>query len=169
MIPVAQGTIIRGLKKLFSANVNSNAALTFPALTLVEPTGNGIFQNGGRGSDGGNAALLMFYGIGAHATTANAKLIGWQLINGTWVPLPLLDLTLAIGSTSGLVGGDILNTETLVDTITENTVLTPAREIVSPANGSVAYAKCDIFGCSKFQVQLNVGTATSINCLGGMF
>lgn len=171
MDTIVQTTLVDGFKRLFATDVTTTN--NFPVATTQEPSGDGVFVIGeGDGiTSGANAALLAFFGTGSATQTATAKLVGWRKIDQLWVPIQFLSLNLALGSGAAVNHPDLQTGvgEILVDTITAVASLTMADEIVSPADGTLAYVKCDIIGCHKYQVVLSKGTATSINCLAGAF
>jgi hypothetical protein len=162
-------TLVRPFQKLFSTNA-TNASITELVPTTTAPTGDGVINSitfGGTCDSGwgGNAVLLNFYGVGANNNTFTARVTIWRLIGALWIPLRLTELSGTLGLMVGVALSDVLNTERFADTLTESTAYTTAKEIVSPANDSIAAVKLDILGATKIQVQFNKGTCTSVNGL----
>ena len=151
-------------EKLYAVNVTA-LAITPPAPTTTEPATGMYYASPDSLStdDKYNAAALCFFGEGPDNGTATATVIQWRRIGTLWVPTPLLDLNLTFGTSVGVAGSPVSNTERFADTIAESTVYTEAKEIISPAGNKVAVVKIDFFGGDAVQVLLAKGTMTSVN------
>jgi hypothetical protein len=165
MNPIA--TLCNELKKVFAAN-STSASTTAPAPTLTEPTGDGIIDAsalGGQQNGIVNQLFMIFYGIGSNNATMTIRITGWRKLGSTWIPFPLLVLTITLGTRAGITGGDVSASEVFADTIVAATAYTAAYELLSQADNTIAGIKLDIFGCQKIQVQVDVNGSTSANAL----
>lgn len=150
-------------------------SMTQLAPQTAAPSGNDVAGMTVDDATGLDNIALVFFGVGASTNTATAKIIGWRQIsagggaNALWVPVPLLALNLTLGTQTGVAGCVVDNTHLFVTTITASTAYTSANEIISPGDNSPALVKVDTFGCQYVQVQLAVGTATSINAMLAQF
>jgi len=120
-------------------------------------------------------AALIFFGTGSATQTATAKVVGWRQLpaasgaNGLWIPIELMALNLTLGTQTGVSGCVVDNTHLFVTTITASTAYTAANEIISPGDNTPSLVKVDTFGCQYVQVQLAVGTCSSINAMMAQF
>lgn len=182
-------------KRLFpAANVTASAFVTdglqgkpYPAQTMpwVDATGLRIINTDGgmglganpgpAGNSTPNAIQFIFFGVGASNTTANARVwglgIGDDLVGTTPArsiePVHLCELAFLLSNNKvGLAGTLITATDVHVDTITL-TAGASQDTVISNQSSDVRGAHCrtDILGFQTLAVELDVGTATSINGL----
>lgn len=169
-----QTTLIDSAQRLFSANVTAET-ITAPSPTTTKPSGDGILGPVRGIAEAGNAAKIWFTGTDAANETLTALITGWTYVEGTenapglWVPTPLLALSITLGTSTGVSGAIVPETELFADTITASNAYTSAYEIISPANNSPGCVKVDFFGCALVQVQLAVGTGASGNAVAAVF
>ncbi len=172
-------TLVRRLKKVYSTN-QTGSSITSPSPTTTIPT-TGIIpaiytvDTGGFLASGGNQYLFYFYAIGANNVTGKAQINGWRKVdNGTlWIPMPLIQVDLIFGASTGVAASDVLDTERFADTITltSGKNYTAAYEIIiaGTPDDTVAGLAVDVKGAELIQVQVSVGTATSVNALSVEF
>lgn len=161
-------TIISKFKTLYSANVTA-ASITTPIPQSAAPSGNGVINplidSAGAAFD---LALLAFYGVGTNGQTATARITAWsQTSDGTlWLPSPLLTLNLTFASQVGVAGTAIPANQSFVSTVVAATAFTTANEFISPAaDGTMALVAVDPKGAALIEVDLAIGTCTSVNAL----
>lgn len=165
-------TLIGDFQKLFTANVTSSSFSPLVPTGNEPSIGNGVLDMAGEAlSDraGASLAQFAFYGQDSADQTFTARITGWRAFTtdvGTlWIPTPLLALTLTMGAAGG--DGDVLDTvDFFVDTIVADSEFTEAKEIISPADDTVALVKVDAAGCKYVQVQLATGSCSQCNVLG---
>ena len=165
-------TIIAKFNTLYAANVTASS-ITAPVPHAATPSGNGIINplidSVGAAFD---LALLAFFGVGTNGQTATARVTAWrQTSDGSlWIPSPLLTLNLTFGAQTGVANTAIAANQHFVSTITAATAFTSANEIISPgADGTVALVAVDAKGAALIQVDLAIGTCTSVNALWAGF
>jgi hypothetical protein len=149
-------------------------------------TGSAAINNGGGDSTrtGQNSLVVLPYGIGADDVTFNMQVIGWRVIGSQpisllWVPSVLIDVACTAGTSTGVAGMQVLNTERFADTITVTTqpytigsdgnahITNMGTPIVnSPANNGIAFVVVPLYGFQKFEFSFNLNSsATSCNAL----
>ncbi len=167
--------------KLYSSNqTTAGTSITAPTLnttgpSVTEASPGGFFPMSRHGGCGmySNAAII-FFGTDAANETAIARVNGWRRVgyssDAIWVPVPLLALTITLGTQTGASTKIIGLSDLLADTITASTAFTSAYEIISPADNTCAMVKVDGCGCDFIQVQLAVNASSaSINCAAAGF
>lgn len=158
-------------EKVATAN-DASASFTAPAMTLTPPTANVIELAEGTGPGGSvvpQYVQLVFIGAGADNTTFTARVIGWELIGTTWMPVVLTQLAVTLGAMTGIADGALTATDRIADTITLDTPFSgmPASEctIVSPAADLVAKAIVATRGMRLIQLTYDMTGATSGNAI----
>lgn len=169
------GTKRLSWQKLLAANTTA-ATITNGLPTITKPAaaaGVGVIDFVGEGNESiQNNLLLSFFGerSAADNETFTARVEGWRRLgDGLWVPVPLLNLTLTMGTAVGVAGQGIINTEYLADTVVASAAFTSAYELISPADNSVALVKVDLFGCDLVCVRLAKGTCAKCNAVWAGF
>lgn len=166
-------TLSSNLIKCFAADATS---ATYPSRipTLTEPT---VTNNPGLVELSpklitGNQILFFPFGQGAASDTFNVQLLGWkqtQVLDTIvlWVPFVLCELTVTLGTTTGVAGtpavvADLFANNLAIVTGNENIDI----ELVIPGNNQLAYAMIDLKGNAlvEFIVDLD-SSATAANGL----
>lgn len=151
-------------------------SITALAPTTTAPSGNDVAGTTVDDAMSLDNIALVFFGVGSSGNTGTAKITGWRQVPAVggatavlWIPIPLLTLALTLGTQTGVAGTQVDNTHLFVTTITATTAFTSANEIISPGDNTPALVKVDTFGCQYVQVQLSIGTATSVNAMMAQF
>lgn len=162
----------------FLARPTANAtatSITKPVPTLTKPTGDGVFDLGGRqeGSISAPGLVLMPYGAGAATNTFSMAVYGWRSTLGSggayrlWVPALLASFTCTLGTAPGLAGADVNASQLFCDTITlaaGNANI--SNEILSPTGNEPAHIILDGKGFTLIECRFGTGSsATSCNSL----
>lgn len=166
-------------KRVLAANANTSSfASKVP--TITEPTNDGVLDllNAGTGVIVPQYLKLWPIGLSANDDAYSMRVIGWTRIGsgpnaGTlWYPTVLCELACIMGSTTGVAGSPVLNTEFFCDVITvvtqgviagtDNALATTFGniEITSPGNDLIAYALIPTMGFEKLEFQFDQTTNT---------
>lgn len=174
--------IARPLAKVRSVNENSNAYASIID-TLTEPVGDAGTATGACvidvGLKGGGAVPRYLevwpYGLGADEDAFSFRILAWQRIvpklasdQWQWTCEILAELACVLGSSTGVAGGAVLNTELYADTVTivsEETITADVTRqgtvlVFSPANNTKAHVRLDIEGVEKIQFDFKQTTNT---------
>lgn len=120
-----------------------------------------------------NSAIIQFFGAGSNNNAGTANVYLWHKVQSTgtalWVPTLVAALSVTLGQAVGVASTPVLDTHRFVDTITESTAYTTAKEIISQANDGVASFKLDLCGAARVEVRFAKGAATSLNGLIRLF
>jgi len=111
---------------------------------------------------------LVFFGVGATGAYFNARIVGWSRVGSLWLPLPLASFLCTLGSSTGIAGQAVTNSEKLASTISveSGNSITPASVIIhSPASPGIASVLIDAEGCELLQLIGVKGSTTSFNAL----
>ena len=157
------GTPIKNpYKKLFSSN-QSDSSFDSKTPTTTKPSGGGIVT--GLGSKAG----LIFFGTDAANETFDVRVWGWSSVEDSlWVPFLLADVTCTLGSTQGVAGEAITDSDFIVDTITGNSG-DAGREIISPTGDLVASLHVENRGANRLEVEFDMTGAADANALYWMY
>lgn len=159
-------TYIEELQLAYSAKTTASS-ITAPAPTTTQPSGNGIVDMAITPGKIFNSCGFAFYGAGSADQTFTGAITGWKKSGSLWIPIPMLTFSGLLGTATGVASQNVINTDLFADTLTISTAYTNVYEVLSPGNNTVAFLKMlDTFGCDLLQLQLAVGTATSV---GGLF
>lgn len=117
--------------------------------------------------------LVIPYGTGSDDNTFSVRVIAWNVIGsntpGTqlWVPLVLAEVQCTLGTTTGIAGCQVANTELFADTITLTTGnANVSIDINSPADNTIAHFVIGVKGAQKLEFNFTTGgVATDCNCL----
>lgn len=160
---------LSGWRKLYAANVSTAGPLSASAPTTTRPTAGAVDRALGGALCGRNVLAVLFFGARSSGDneTFTARIEGWSHLGGLWIPTPLLALTLTQGTSVGVAGQDVLNTNYFADTLVADTAYTSAYELVqaATADNSIAMLKVDTAGFEIVQVRLAKGTNASANAL----
>lgn len=137
--------------------------------TITEPTnGNGVFDIGGDES-----LEFIPFGTDGDNDTFSMRVIGWRehrgaIGNDLWIPSVLAEVTVVLGSVTGVAGTEVVNTEFFADTIalaSNGGALTVKSQT---AGNTVACGKVDITGYKKVEFTFDLAGAqegVSMNAL----
>lgn len=152
--------------KVFATN---SAASSFASKvpTLTEPTGDGIIDLPVLHDSVDQWVHLVPFGTGADNDTFDFRLIGWKAIDGLWIPVPIFAGTATFGTSVGVSGAAVVNTERFADTITASLGSANVDYILaSPANNTIAHVKIATQGFGKLELSVDLtGTSTGANAL----
>lgn len=160
-----QGSPGAPLQRARAASSISNA-FTAPAPTATKPSGAGVLDF----SIAPPAWLRVFpFGAGVDNSTLTVRLIGWSLVGALWVPSVLCQFDATLSTAVGVSGSDVTDTERFADTVADPTIGAAGVtcQPYSPANNIPGFMLLDACGCTLFQLDTSVGTATSGNALVG--
>ncbi len=155
-------------EKLLAANDESTS---FGALapTATEPTTGVIDLSAGKPGMIPEWVQFVFFGAGSNDQTFSARVVGWDLLGTTWVPVPLVELAVTLGQSVGAAGLGLVAADRLADTLAFatafNALLSPACILTSPTGDLIANALVSPKGHRKLQVQFDMTGATSGNAL----
>jgi hypothetical protein len=181
MIVEAQSVRFKRARAVNTATSGYTAPLGVLSAAQLAAQG-GVVVAGPGGNPAAPNARVVFYGVGADGNTATCRLIGYAPIalptgptvgakNGDahFLATVLWEGNLTFSTLTGQAGMPVLNTENFVDTIA-TTVGTDGTDVwvVSPANNTPAHLIVDLKGSTHVQVELAVGSATSVNALVGL-
>lgn len=159
------------LRLLYSTNQTGNAFSTF-ATTATEPS-TGILRNTGRFP----FVRLFPFGAGSDNQTGSLQIIGWTqqgtinssgvlVTNGIWTPTVIGRADFTLSTSVGVANGLVTASGRFADTITLGTVGASTRlESASNALNMPAHLMFNPLAFDLIQVELIVGTATSVNVL----
>lgn len=166
-------------KRVLAANANTSSfASKVP--TTTEPTNDGVLDllAGGSGIIVPRFLKLWPIGLSSDDDAFSVRVLGWTRIGsgpnaGTlWYPTVLCELACIMGSTTGVAGSPVLNTEFFCDTITvvtqgvlagtDNALATTIGniEITSPGANLIAYAVIPTLAFEKLEFQFDQTTNT---------
>lgn len=162
------GTQTNEWVELLSTN-STDTSFTANAPTTTEPTGAGIvdlFRIAGKVH---NNVAFIFYGTGNDDTTFDARVTGWQKVSTLWVPVPLLEVSCTLGTSVGVSGASVTDSERFADTVTVAAAYTglanTAYRVVSPTGNLIAMLMIDMAGLPKLEVEFDRTGATACNAL----
>lgn len=126
-----------------------------------------------------NWVILVPFAVGADDVTFSMRVLGWERTVGLvgkevadtdlWVPSNLGEFLCTAGTSVGVAGRYVADTERFADTITlvgTSGVAGQSCQIVSPADNTIACVKVDLKGSSILEIIFTVGvSATSCNAL----
>lgn len=153
---------------------NSTAtALTAKQVTATEPSGAGIhdLRRSAPGAGVHNSLLILPYCRGANNDTFNVRVTGWRRVGtndatAVWIPMTLAELACTAGNLPGVAGKELIATDFLADTISLTKGSTTDAIVNSPADDTPAYARIDLQGCVKVEIDFDLGiTPTEMNAL----
>jgi hypothetical protein len=161
--------------KVSNDNITTSA---FPALvpTTTEPAGPGVIQWSGPATVTANAytspdrdeapsgALVLLVGQGDAGSSFSHQLTGWQRLGSLWIPVPLLQVDVALGSTVGVAGAPVDASTRFADSLSL-TLSASSADIVSPSDGRLAYYLVHPLAFDKLQFTFSLSSATSANAL----
>ena len=131
---------------------STSAAIADPVPTLTEPpNGSGVIPLVGYEVSAPNFLELLFVGQGADDAAGSAKVYLWHLVGTVWVPVPVLNLDVTLGSATGVATRTITNSDRMADTLalTAGTQNIANNAITSPANKTAARVAFDCLGERK--------------------
>lgn len=119
---------------------------------------------------------IVPYGTGSATNTFNVRVIGWRQYGSTgstagvlWVPTPLLEFAVTLGTTTGVAATEVLNTELFATTLGDPTTgignLGVNCQQITPGDNSISHYMFDTHGSSVIEVLFDMVTATSGNAL----
>jgi len=148
------------LQKACAANANTSAFTAKTAAVLTVPSGNLVGQIANVDGGGGrvpNRIRIYPYGLGANNDGFALRLWAWYRGHNpdTWYPSILTQINCTMGSFTGIAGGQVLNTEFFVDTIslvaligeptyTADVTRFGRVELYTPANDTPAWVELDL-------------------------
>lgn len=168
--------IARPLSKVRS--VNSNASAFFAnSDTVTEPVGDQgtaagvtIIEVGLKGNGIVPRYLELWpYALGNAGDTFSLRVVAWQrtlpqLASGQfqWTAEEMCEIACTLGTSTGVAGGNVLNTELYVTTITivnEETITADVTRqgtvlVFSPGNNQKAHIRIELEGIEKLQIDL---------------
>jgi len=160
-----QASQLHLFRVLYSADA-SVSSVTPPTAQIAAPSGNGVFDAQLDIEATLNNAAMIFFGTGTAGQMATAQITGWRQIGGPsslWIPIPLLNLNLTLGTQAGVNNSAVDASHLFVSTIAASAIYTSANEIITPTGSRIAEAKIDFHGMRYIQVQLAVDDASAIN------
>lgn len=130
-----------------------------------------------------NRVILVFFGTSAADQTFKARLIGWRyctdrnadMVKTTslWIPVTLAEFTVTLGTSPGLAGAIVDNTNFFADTIALSGTSGNddiSIDIVSPADNTIAHVVADLKGFQKYEVTFDRNSsAASANGLVALY
>jgi len=167
------------------SNATNYATNGYPtkAPTLTQPSGDGVIPCGFLGSESPEFLTLLPIGVGASNNTFSMRVLGWRptqipalALRPLWIPVPLVDYAMTLGTASGATGGELGTTTLFADTITSTvgpTFITsgaapiaPGWYQISPVNDLVGMIHQATLGFPFLELIFTTGgVATSCNCL----
>lgn len=159
-----------------AAGVTGDAATATGAsvIRLTDQDVGGAAQNG---------IEIIFFGEGSDTQTFSCRVIGWSPLmtsglspvnpqTNLWIPMVLLEVSVALSLQTGLAGKAIVATELFADTITlvgTTGVAGIDMNITSPANDTIARMFVDLWGHQAVELTFDMTGATSGNALFRLF
>jgi hypothetical protein len=142
------------------------------------PSGDGVVEIGdGKAQLVPNSLIFKFFGVGINNNAGSVRIWGWEGAVGNdgansggsaiwYEPTLLAELALTLGQRAGVAGGLIGTSDLEVDTI----AVTVGNDdvdlsIISSTDVRGMYARVDLQGNRIWQLEVDKGTATSLNCL----
>lgn len=159
------------VRKLYSSNQTASSFAAV-ATTTTEPS-SGVILNVGRFP----YVRLYPFGGGNDNTTGSLQIVGWTqqatinaagaiTPNGQWVPTIIGRADFTLSTSVGVADGLVSATERYADTITLGTVGASTRlEAASNALNTPAHLMFNPLAFDRVEVQVIIGTATSVNVL----
>lgn len=177
-------TISRQYKKALLTNATTSS---FPSKvnTITEPTNDGVIdlRKGAVNAAVPQNMIVLPYGLGADEDAFSLRIIGWRHLgegpgqgnpNWIWAPTTLVEVACVLGTSVGVAGAQVLNTEAFADTITivseptltANTTRQGTVLVYNPANNTNAWLKLTLDGYEKVEFTFDQTTNTpTMNCL----
>lgn len=117
-----------------------------------------------------NSVLICPYALASNNDTFSVRVIGWRRI-GTeptswlWVPVLLAEIACTCGTSVGVAGMQVLNTEAFADTIT----LTAGNDNVSIdrnslADNLIAHVVVDMKGSKMLELSFSTESSSATSC-----
>ena len=129
--------------------------------TATKPSGAGVLEVQGRAT-----AEIMPFGAGNDDQTFDMRIIGWRNIGDTYVPTIICAVSCTLCTATGYAGGQIVDTDRLVDTITVNSGVAVAPSVAANTPGLLLIA---VDGFELIEAIFDMTGATNGNCLVGMY
>ena len=149
-------------RRAFTSN-QTTASITFPAVTLKEPSGSGIIDIPVGGLESHDLEILPF-GTDTDDQTCLIQVVGWRKCGITWIPVSLALLTCTLGTVSGLATStDLLAADLLADAIvaTKGLAVLPDSPDEQPTRAII-----NIYGFDKIQFLTGLNSsAVDVNVL----
>jgi hypothetical protein len=170
-------------KALTTSSTATSFATKIP--TITPPTGVGVIDMSAANFIP-HFGQFLFYGAGADDTTFDVRLIAWNPIgtavnNVLWIPQVLCSLTCILGTSVGIAGASVIDTDRFADSIVVHATVAPQPtltdvvsaaaatrgtiEIFLPSNNLIAYAQVPLRGARKLEVSFDMTGATNGNAL----
>ena len=164
VVPESPGT------NFVRARPTSSTAASLPALapTTTKPSGNGVID---KSSHAPAWVRVVPFGTGSSGQTVTVRVTGWTIVSTLWVPVILCEFTATLSTCVGVAGSDVTNSENFADTVSAPITNFGDAGVdcqpKSPQNATPPHYIIDACGCSVFQIDTALGTATAGNALLG--
>jgi len=169
-VPVS---IAANYRRAFAVNATASSFAARPD-TLTEPTGDGvvaIYDGDYNPGHGASWVGILFFGTGAANNVFLAKVYGVRKVGDSWVHVPLLSLTVTLGTKTGVALGGVVAAELYADTLVVASpsygVADASYRLVSPGDDTVARLLLDTEGFVKLRIDVDdsTGNPTGMNAL----
>jgi hypothetical protein len=176
-------TVAPNWTKLFATN-STNGSFVSPAPSITRPSGDGVIDwNPEAGGAVQNGVMLKFIGTDADNEAANVRVYQWawcpdlttpgNLDKGLWERTCLGQFLVTLSAITGIGSRVVASTDFYADTIAAATAWTAqdgvSFNIVSPENDLPGHLVLDMKGPQLLQVEFDLTTAASMNCLARVY
>lgn len=148
-------------------NTNSTDS-SFPSRipTVTEPTGSGVMRlNRVKGFSANNLKVIP-YGAGSDNTTFDMRVIGWEEVNGLYVPAILAQVSVTLCGAVGVSGQAVTDSERFADTLSVTVGNSGVDvSVISPGADVSGHFVVDLKGCAIVEITFDMTGATSGNAL----
>ncbi len=166
--PQTNATMETVWTKVFRTNPTSSS-FTARIPQIAAPSGDGVIS-----VPGSNWGMIMPVGVGSANDLYDVRAIGWRpLVSGTsrlWIPYTLVDVTVTLGTQTGVAGGLLTATDLFADTVAaastpvDRSLVIPGLTFATSTNENAKFY-FHLTGHHVIEFQINVATATSANLL----
>ncbi len=166
-------SVAAAYRRVYAANATDTSFASRPD-TLTEPTGDGVVTLYDGSFNPGHVpswASVLFFGTGDANDVFLAKVYGVRKAGAAWVYVPLLSLTVTLGTKTGVAGGEVVAAELYADTLAvadpSYGVADASYRLISPADNTVARLLIDTEGFEKLRIDFDASTndPTGMNAL----
>lgn len=119
-----------------------------------------------------NGLLIVPFGAGSDDATFSLRVIGWRrvflpghegnTIYRLWVPITLVELLCTLGTSVGIAGNAVIDTDRFCDTLSLTTGDAGVScDLVSPNDNTIAHAVVDMKGFQRIEITTSTGSSAT--------
>ena len=158
--------------RIWSRALTTNSTATGFAskiATITEPSGEGVHPVGGD-----EYVEFIPFGTNGDNDTFSMRIIGWRQHRGAigtdlWIPNVLSEISAVLGTSIGIAGAEVINTEFFADTIalvSNGGVLTVVSQT---AGNTIAMGRVPIAGFDKIEFAFDLAGAQEAVSMNALF